>query len=174
MTDYPISNGFPLPDSSANRTSADVIGNKSDTHAGTNLMAHMVHILQDIDTASKVYPTLAAGVTVTGAAGAWTLGNFAVVVPADTITSEYSIHFVNIAEASASDTYELVFYSGADASEVEVGRIRFTRALGSQSTAPSPIKTTIIAANSQLKAKIASSGGGSDTAIISIFYHIHT
>ena len=65
--------------------------------------AGILETLQDhIHSASKVYPTLAAAVTATGHDTAWTLGEFVEVVPVNTITSPFDIHFINAAAASAA------------------------------------------------------------------------
>jgi hypothetical protein len=125
-------------------------------------------LLDHIHTSSKVYPTLATGVTVSGGA-AWTLGEFTEIVPANSIASPFDIHFLNIAEVSAADTYELVLY----AVTTEIGRIRFTRALGAGTTsALIPFMTPMIAKKTQIQAKIASASGG-DSCVLSIFYHTY-
>jgi hypothetical protein len=163
----------PSADSANNVYFTDVIGNKSDTHSGTSLAATSNLLRDHTHKPVKVYPTLADGVTVTGAAGAWGLGNFAVIVPDNTITSPFDIHFINVAAFNANDTFELVLYSGADASEVEIGRVRFTRITNVGAAPHIPFQTPINAANSQIKAKLASQAGTSNTATISIMYHTY-
>lgn len=121
---------------------------------------------------SKVYPTLANGVTVTGAAGAWTLGNYAQIVPINTITTDFDIHFVTIENSSASDIFELVLY----ASTTEIGRIKIfalRNISGNVYIGPVPIQTPIIRKNTQIQAKVASSSGGGDNIDISIHYHVY-
>lgn len=116
------------------------------------------------------YPTLANGVTVTGGA-AWTLGNYAEIVPINTITSAFCIEYLYVEDVSADDTYELVLYQ----TTTEVGRARFTRDVAAASTEPLigiPFHTDLIPANSQVQAKIASSSGG-DNAVVSIAYQLH-
>jgi hypothetical protein len=49
---------------------ADVIGNKSDTTAGTSIVSLIRKVIRGTG-AIKALPNLAAGVTVTGPAGAW-------------------------------------------------------------------------------------------------------
>ena len=120
---------------------------------------------------SKCYPTLAGGVTVTGAAGAWTLGSFAEIVPVNTITEDFDIHFVNIENANVEDTYELRLY--ATTTEIACVRFTTTQVAGRLIPAQTNVQTPIISANSQIQAKIASSSGGSDTATISLQYHVY-
>lgn len=162
-----------LANSAANTYIADVIGNKNDTQAGNSIMARAHKLDEHVHSPSKVYPTLANGVTVTGGVAAWALGNFAVVVPANAITSDFDIHHINVAAYNANDTFELVLYSGADGSEVEMGRVRFTRTSNVGATPHIPFISDIVAANTQIKAKIASQAGTSNTATISIMYHTY-
>jgi hypothetical protein len=129
-------------------------------------------LLDHIHMPCKVYPTLADGVTVTADATAWTLGAFVVVVPASTITAGFDIHHISVEALSANDIYELVLYSGADLSETEIGRVRFTKNANQDGTMDVPFQTPINAANSQIKAKLATNAGSS-TADISIFYHTY-
>lgn len=76
--------------------------------------------------ASLVYPTLAAGVTINGGAGAWELGAFTEVIPVNTITLDFDIHWINFANASAADTYELNLYYGASDTLIATRRITIT------------------------------------------------
>lgn len=165
--------GVPTADSAANTTMSDVIGNKSDSHAGNSIMAGIDELKEHTHSRAKCHPTLAAGVTVTGGAGAWALGNYAVLVAANAITSDFDIHYVHAEAVSANDTYEIVLYSGADGAEVEIGRIRMTRSATIDSPTSLPFSCPIIPANTQIKAKVASSSGGGDTVALSIFYHTY-
>jgi len=163
----------PLINSADNILMRDVVGNKTDDENGNSVysLAHMLH--EHIHSKQQVYPTLANGVTITGAAGAWVLGNFSIVIPANTITRPFDIHHVNVASYNANDTFELVFYYGSDGSEIEAGRVRFSRATNTGATPNIPMMSTIIPANSQVKAKIATQNGTSNTATISIMYHTY-
>ena len=140
--------------------------------AGKKGMSDETHIITEhIHSASMVYPTLAAGVAVAGGAGAWALSaNFVEVIPASAITSPFDIHFINLENASAADTYELVLY----AVTTEIGRIRFTvKDIANARILPSfPFLMVIVDKNTQIQAKLASSSGG-DTATLSVFYHIY-
>ena len=151
----------------------DVIGQKTDDESGNSLYAYENILRKHTHSASKVYPTLANGITVTGAAGAWTLGAFAVIVPANTIPSIFDIHHINISAYNANDVFELVLYSGPDGSEVEIGRVRFTRISNVGASPHVLFISPLIAANSQIKAKIATQAGTSNTATISIMYHTY-
>lgn len=117
---------------------------------------------------SKVYPTLAAAVTATTAAGAWTLGNFVEVVPANTIDEDFDVHWVNVEAVSADDTYELVLY----AATTEIGRARGY--VKNQQSMPEWMFTCpIIRKNTQIQAKVASALGSSATLDLSVHYHVY-
>lgn len=164
----------PVVNSDSNKTPADVIGNKNDDHTGDSIKADTYTIEEHIHSKSKVYPTLTDGVTLTAGA-AWVLGVFAEIVPLNTITLDFDIHYVSIEDISANGVYELVLYSDADGiggDEVEIGRVRFTRNAIQSATLNVPMTTPIVSANSQIKAKLAGSNAG-QTAVISIFYHTY-
>ena len=125
-----------------------------------------------IHSQGKVYPTLSDGVTVAAAAGLWALSaGFTEIIPVNTITSDFAIHYINVEAASDSDVYEIVLY----AAEVEIGRARVTFIdIANSQTLPSiPFAAEVIPANTQIQAKIATKGGGSDTIGISLAYHLH-
>jgi hypothetical protein len=149
----------------------DVVGNKTDTHLGTSVYSLLQTINEHIHSRVRCYPTLANGIVVTGGVAPWALGAFAVVVPANTITADFDIHHINVAAYNANDTFELVLYSGADGAEIEIGRVRFTRITNVGASPHIPFQTSVIAANSQIKAKISSLNGTSNTATISLMYH---
>lgn len=128
-------------------------------------------IEEHIHKEQKVYPTLAAGVTITSSASADTLGNYAEIVPINTITEDFDIHFVNIEAVSAAATYELVLY----VETTEIARLRFT-AVGTPNnfTFPfRPLTCPVLAKNSQIQAKLSSDNAVADTATISIEYHLY-
>lgn len=127
-----------------------------------------VDVMQEhMHAATKVYPTLAGGTTVTSGA-AWTLGNFAEIVPANTITKDFDIHFIAVEGASASEVYEIVLY----AATTEIGRVRasFIDIANSQSLPSIPFQCQIQAENVQIQAKVATASGG-DNITISLHYH---
>lgn len=160
----------PSVDSADNVYIRDVVGNKNDTHDGDSIKSFSRRADEHIHTSALVYPTGAAGVTITASdAGAWTLGSFTEIVPADTITNDFDIHFVNIEAVSEDTSYELVLYGAT----TEIGRIRFTSVTIANAGffVSVPMQTTICEANSQIQAKLMSATGVADTLTVSLFYH---
>jgi len=169
MTAYSGEHYVPAANSADNVTTADVVGNKSDGHSGTPLVA-ITHTLEEHAHAiSKVYPTLAGGVTATAGAS-WVLGSLVEVVPASTITDDFDIHAIDVEDISANDTYELVLYQGAG--DTEVGRIRFVRTAVQSATQNTIIQTPIVPANARIRAAVASAAGSNDVTI-SLRYHTY-
>ena len=127
----------------------------------------LVEILNDhVHSAQGVYPTLAGGATVTGGA-AWTLGNYAEVVPNAQIGASFDLHWLWIENVSADTRYELVLYGVT----TEIARARFARDVAGSSTEPLisiPVQTVILAAGTQIQAKLASAAGGGETATVSV------
>ena len=127
-------------------------------------------IAEHLHGTSKVYPTLAAGVDVLSGI-AWTLGNFVEIIPANTITSPFDIHWLILENVTDDEVYEMVFY----AVEVEIARIRVGVQPGVGNTvvlSPVPVQMEIQLANTQIQAKLASSGAA-ETATISVAYHTY-
>ena len=176
---------FPAANNTDNDNLNDVVGNKTDaaqTTVGTtrSLMGYLKGVLNtvlavDTDTeiildhlhgVNKVYPSLATGISPVSAGTAWTLGNFIEVVPANTITTIYDIHFIKVEGFDKTGTYCLVLYEGA--SDIEVGRCRITRDSNSATFGFSPFMTPLIAANARIRAKLAHSGALAATLTFSI------
>jgi hypothetical protein len=122
--------------------------------------------------ASKVYPTGTTGAVITSASDAWTLGNFTEIVPVNTITEDFDIHWVNIEGVSADGIYEIVLY----AATTEIGRMRFTATDIANATflAERKMQTKILFKNTQIQAKVMTDNGGQqDTVTISLHYHTY-
>jgi hypothetical protein len=120
---------------------------------------------------SKVYPTLANGVQVIGAAGVWTFGNFAVVVPANAIAKSFTIYNIAIEDSvGGGGVFSLHLFAGPDGSEVNIGEVRFCRTGTYGYSGFVPIITPAIPANTQIKAKLASQSGGGQSIVISLYY----
>lgn len=138
--------------------------------AGRATIFDKIDVLEEhIHATGRVYPTLADGVVVTGAGGAWVLGDFVEIIPVNTITTDFDIHFINIEGASAAGTYEIFLY----AETIFIGhrRVSFVDIANSQTLPSISIQTRIIVKNSQIQAKIANAAGGGETITISLAYH---
>lgn len=137
-------------------TSAEVIGSKQDDIEGDSVYSKVYTIERHVHNRCRVYPTLTDGVLVQAGAQAWTLGAFAVIVPAGVIDEIFDIHGIDFDIISGNTPNELVLYYGPDGSEVECGRIRFcSNGVGNAIISEAAFQTRKLPAGSQIKAKLA-------------------
>ena len=125
---------------------------------------------EHLHSASRVYPTLANGVSILSG-GVWTLGNFTELIPVNTISVDFDLHYLIVESVTDDETYELVFYNV----ETEISRVRWSSDLaagGRVISFPIPTLMRIQLKNSQIQAKLASSGEA-ETVAISVMYHTY-
>jgi len=131
-------------------------------------------INEHIHTEQRTYPTLADGVGVDSGATNWAEGTITQVIPADTITSDFDIHFLNIEAVGDDGVYQVNVYYGD--SNTFAGSIRFnvdgTGAI--KPTVGLKHQTPIIPANSKVSLGLAYSKAtlnGAQTIMVSLVYH---
>jgi hypothetical protein len=165
----------PATDSAANVATSDVVGSKLDRSyvSGDSLYALVATLEDHIHGVTKVYPTEAAGVTLTSdAGGAWNAqGALAQVMPASTAGGVFDVHFITVEDMDTNGVYEIVLYSGAG--DTEIARFRVGRTNNFTTQAQIPILTPLIADADRIRASCAHSVGGSATCTISISYHVY-
>lgn len=161
-------------DGTGNANIADVIGNRTDMHS-TSTLAGLVNLLTEhVHEAAKVIPTGTVGLTITcDTNSAWDLGAFGILAATNAITSDFDIHYINVENMTANATYEIVIYAGANASEVEIGRLRTVRTDKKDTAIGSPFMCPLQDANTQIKAKVMSSTGAADQVTLSMEYHTY-
>lgn len=154
----------PSANATANITMADVIGSKLDDESGDSLYA-MIEALHDLATAPRlVYPTLAVGANVVSAAGVWTLGNYATIVPANAVAYNFQVRRVAIESCTvANGIFQLELYSGASDDPVTV--LRFSVVGGFWGNSVYVCRSTLILANSQIRARLASDVGAATVGL---------
>ena len=173
-------NSYRLPpptNSSGTSTLNEVIGSKNDTYAGhdsyPSIYSYQDAFYKHIHQEGLCYPDLDDGITINGGAGAWELGAFTEIIPANTITDAYDLHWMKVEAVSANDVYQLNLYKGLAENEILIARVRFvkstTAGAGSSNFA---IQVPVLSANERIVGKLASAGGG-DNATISLAYHTY-
>lgn len=165
-------------DSAANTSINDVVGNKSDKSFSNgsstpSLAGHLKANYYYVHSPAKVYPTLADSITLTADASGWTLGAKAEVIPADTITTKFDIHWILVSEISAVDEYELVVYKGAGGAEEEIGRIAFNRSSTFSQEGDLPIQIAPQSANTRISMALACKSTNARTCNVKVYYHTY-
>ena len=140
------------------------------TPAAIKLVVDAIKVTTDllfgqlISNQTKVYPTLVNGVLVTGAAGVWTLGASAEIVPANGIAVPFYVDALECTLTSGAGQFEIVLYHGA----LDTEFARFRTSNGNRMTMRAVKK---LPANDKVTAKIATLAGGSQTMTLNISYH---
>lgn len=162
----------PAADSSDNVFLRDVIGTKTDTHSGDSIRALLKLINEHAHKPQKCYPVLADSVTLIASASSWVMGSWTELIPADTITEDFDIHWVNISNISANDEYEIEFGTGGAGSEVSLDTcVSFERNAVQSQEGSTSIQTGLISANTRVAARLASKATAANTANIKVHYH---
>lgn len=114
-----------------------------------------------------VYPTLAGGASLISAAADWTLGAYATIIPASTISSDFVLHSVLVESSDVNGVMEMELYEGAN--DVLFFAWRFTIAGGYWSTQPyTSIGSPLIEADKRIRARLASSDGAANQATLAV------
>jgi hypothetical protein len=164
-----VQEGFfdvPAVDSADNEDWGDVIGGKQDTHNGNSLYSRVDELYDAFQLERKVYPTLAAGATVVSANADWAYGAYATVVPINTIAADFHITAVSIESCDKNAVFQLELYKGA-ADDI-ITAVRFAVAGGFFGNQVYILGSEEVAANSQIRARLASSDGLANQATITI------
>jgi len=160
----------PPPDNLLNEFVTQLIGNRNDGHDAQTIFGFLRDIWEEQHTCQLVYPSLAAGILTTSHLDAYTLGDFAEIVPANTITREFHIHHLHLLSPSANGDYEVRLYQGTS----KIVEATFSRSDKKDDVEGLNIFTCHCDANSQIQAKLASSNAAQqDTVKIKIWYHLH-
>lgn len=162
--------------SMTNATMSHVVGNKDDkTLAGPGnsslyaLSGYMGYY--HVHGPAKAYPELAAPVTVTADAAAWTYGAWVEIVPDGAITEAFDIHWVHSGEVSAQGNYVLQIAKGDAGSEEAIGTIAFSRDSNQVQTASQPIQIPPQFAGTRISCRVASDNAVADTVDVKVYYH---
>jgi hypothetical protein len=156
-----------------------VVGNRGDSVAvpypgadDTSIMAYTVTGYQHVHQSAKVYPTLANAVTVTSASGSWAaLGTPTEVIPANTITKAFDLHWLILSDISSVAQYELVVYGGPGGSETEIARASFSRSANFAQEGNVPIQIPQQAGNTRISAALSDSTAGTESVGVKFYYH---
>jgi len=143
--------------------------------AGKQTIADQIAIAaRHLNAVSYVYPSLADGVLLTAAAGAWAMPDpitYTTILPANQVPFDYVLHFVSIEAISDNDVYQLFLYSGADGEETQITAKRFVRTDKRDSVFGLKIAMPIQKANTPIKGILACKSASQYTARVSLEYY---
>jgi hypothetical protein len=159
--------------SAANVGIRDAIGNKTDDSLGTSIFSLLYRLVRPGHSVGKVYPLLANPITLTKAVNAWVAfsASKTEIIPVNTVTSPFNIHFILVSTLSAVGDYVIALYSGAAGAEVLIGYVPASRSATGTTEGLVPATTTAVPANTRISAALTSGNAAADTARIKVFYH---
>lgn len=163
-----------------NKTINDVIWNRLDksfsneNRDNPSLVWYNRAWYYHIHSPAQLYPVLADPITVTASTNAWTdYGSWVEIIPANTITSAFDIHWVDIFDISANWNYVLQLGKWAIGSEEVIGTIWFWRNAVQSQEWQSPIQVSPVPANTRIVARLSSSNSAADTCDVKVYYHTY-
>ena len=137
------------------------------------VLGHQNALYKHIHNPALCYPTLSDGVTVASDdTTAWELGVLTEIIPEDTITEAYDIHYINFENASNVGTYELHLFKVVEGTETLIAKIRTSRDSNQSGTSNVPVQVPIIEANAGLSARLASNVADRNVTL-SVYYHTY-
>lgn len=124
--------------------------------------------------ASFVYPDKAAPVTLTSAAAAWAeTGNIIEIIPANTITKAFDLHWASLSAISAELDGIIDLYSGAIGAEVKIGAVDVSRTANFAREAAAPVQIPQQPANTRISGKFSDSTTSARTVRIKLYGHVY-
>lgn len=165
---------IPAQDSVDNVVMSDVIGNKTDTHDGDSVVGRSKLVEEHLHNKVFLYPDLASSITLTKAAGAWAAHPTPTeIIPVNTITEDFDLHFLNVNAISANGEYSIKLYTGAGGAEVLLGTYGAARNAVQSQEGSRNILTDVILANTRISAAITSENAAADTLNIKVEGHTY-
>jgi hypothetical protein len=128
-----------------------------------------------IHNSSYTYPDDCSLIDAVSSATANTFGNFAELIPANTVDVSFDIHWINVQGISANGTYILELHEvSADdlqVSEGFLGSISVSRQDNFTRSFQVYMQVPVIHANSRIGARVKKSGAGAGTVSFNVMYH---
>jgi hypothetical protein len=165
-----------VKDNIFNSTIRDVIGNKGDTAFSTShtLSSYAYGSYNHIHSPALCYPRGADPVTVNADAASYGLAaSTTEIIPVNTITSIFDIHWAIVSDLADNTYYELRLYSGLAGAESEITSVRFFKTNNFVNEGSLPVQVPIQAANTRISAQLLSANAGASSAKVSLYYHTY-
>lgn len=148
-----------------------VLGFVNSSYLNNNIWGYSQRNEKHSHSIGYCYPNLATGILVTCGSGAWQLGNFIEIIPANTIDDYFDIHWLHGYSASVTDSYQINLYQGIEGNETLISEVPFIREATQAGVSPNKIITPLLQPNTRITAKGASLSGGNDTIRVKLQYH---
>jgi len=124
--------------------------------------------------ASFLYPDKAVPVQLTSAIAAWAItGAITEIIPANTITKDFDLHWASIAEISANLYGVIDFFAGSIGSEVKIGSVDVNRTVNFSREGVAPVQIPQQPANTRISARFTDSTSSSRTVRIKLYGHVY-
>lgn len=149
----------------------DVIGNKNDDEDGDSLYAEAYIAKKHMHAKMYIYPELAPYVVATSHTTAYTYGDYVEIVPADTITLPFDVHYADVDNMDTTGEYVIEIAKGTVGNEEKISCFSVNRSVNKTSSEGQPIQNPIMPANTRICARVAHSVGGGAQAGIKVAYH---
>jgi len=121
-----------------------------------------------------VYPKYAAPIQLTSGSGAWdTDGAIVEVVPVDTLTNNFDLHWISISEISATSNFIIDIYVGGVGEEVLITSVDGFRNSNFIQEGPRRIQNPLQLANSRISCKLSDSTSGQITCSVKLQGHYY-
>lgn len=168
----------PRKNSSSNINIQDVVGNKTDDSfnltSDTDIMSLVGYLKGNyyhIHAPSKVYPDLADPVTLVTSTTSWEYGSIVEIVPANTISLPFDIHWIYVSDLDTNAQYQLQLYSWDVGSEVVIWTIAFFRDGNFNMSWDIRVQIPPQSPDTRISAALTSNSTNADTVDIKISYH---
>lgn len=138
------------------------------------ILAHLNTLYYHAHGEAFVYPDLASNIVLTSAATAWaSTGAKTEVIPVNTLTSVFDIHFINISNVSANSQFQIDIFSGLGGAEVKIGSTRGSRTAVQSFNGEKRIMIPQQPANTRISCRLSDSTAGTITLNVSFEGHYY-
>lgn len=170
-----------VKNSSDNKTINDVIGNKEDyiivpyIENTNSILAYLQTGYYHVHGASFIYPDKANPVTLTANAASWNItGDIIEIIPANTITKNFDLHWASITDISGNLYGIIDLFAGAEGEEVLIGSVDCTRTSNFSQEGNKPVQVPQQTANTRISARLSTSTTNADTCKLKLYGHVYS
>jgi hypothetical protein len=125
--------------------------------------------------AAFIYPDKSIPVTLASAIPSWdTTGNKVEVIPANTITKNFDLHWASISDISATLDGIIDIFSGAPGAEVKIGAVDVVRTANFSRENAVPVQVPQQPANTRISCRFTDSTTSSRTVRVKFYGHVYS